>query len=393
MKPKISSYLCYTSTFFISPAFFIKGVRSSSVAGQETLIGIAGRDFIILGADSSVSSSISLTSSNVDKIRVIVDPFPHGKGYGHGSGQGRDDEENMRGIDEQQQVIAVASAGDAADSERLLGHLVFHASSMEYQHLGCDVKCIYHGDLKGTNTSPTGTPSWLSSPAGLDAESVAFLARGLIASSLRSRGQLKTCLLVAGMIRCYQNPNDQKKTDSGNASANINTSAGMGDELQCFNSDSDTSPFAQRIQDQVRAATESYNYDNGNSKTQNAFNCNDRGGEFTHKEDSSLNSGEGEKNNNHIKSTILKPRLFWLDEYGSLQSVEYGVHGLASNFALSILDRKYNPNLSREEAADLVADCFRQLRKRFVINSPELPCIKCIDSDGCNVIAVPPIHK
>ena len=47
---------------------------ASSVAGQETLIGITGRNFIILGADSSRSSSLSLTSNDVDKINIIIDP-------------------------------------------------------------------------------------------------------------------------------------------------------------------------------------------------------------------------------------------------------------------------------------------------------------------------------
>jgi len=51
-------------------------IHSSSAAGEDTLIGINGRDFIILGADSSIRSSISLTSTNVDKIRVLLDPFP-----------------------------------------------------------------------------------------------------------------------------------------------------------------------------------------------------------------------------------------------------------------------------------------------------------------------------
>ncbi len=334
-------------------------VGSSSVAGQETLLGIVGRDFIVLGADSSVSTSISLTSSVVDKIKVIVNPFPHGQ----------DKEKRESGVhinthdDMQQQIIAVASAGDAADSERLISHLASHTSSMEYRYLGCDVKCIFHGDYKGRGI---GIPvAGTLSPAGLDAESVAYLARGLIASSLRSRGQLKTCLLVAGMVRCYQN-SECEMLDIVNH--HTEKSMGIGGQLEYF----DSSSFAQRLQHQ----TESY------CKIQNPSNYSAGDNQ---RWDNSQHLAE-----NHSKSTTLKPKLFWLDEYGSLQNVEYGAHGLASNFALSILDRRYHPNLSRAAAVDLVVDCFRQLRKRFVINSPELPCIKCIDAEGCKVITLPP---
>jgi len=51
-------------------------IHSSSAAGEGTLIGIKGCDCIIMCADSSIRSSISLTSTNVHKIRVLIEPFP-----------------------------------------------------------------------------------------------------------------------------------------------------------------------------------------------------------------------------------------------------------------------------------------------------------------------------
>ncbi|EEC49140.1 predicted protein, partial [Phaeodactylum tricornutum CCAP 1055/1] len=63
------------------------------------------------------------------------------------------------------------------------------------------------------------------------------------------------------------------------------------------------------------------------------------------------------------------PRLYWLDEYGSLQTVPYGAHGHGANFILSILDQGYRPDLDRQQAADLLRRCFAQLRTRYVINS------------------------
>jgi len=81
-----------------------------------------------------------------------------------------------------------------------------------------------------------------------------------------------------------------------------------------------------------------------------------------------------------------KPSLFWLDEYGSLQSLDYGAHGHGSNFLLSLLDQRYKKDLSRDEALALMNECFQELRHRYVINSPEAPCIKCVDAHGVKVI-------
>ncbi|EED92273.1 predicted protein, partial [Thalassiosira pseudonana CCMP1335] len=122
----------------------------------------------------------------------------------------------------------------------------------------------------------------ISSPAGLDTEAVAYLARSEIASSLRSRQPIQLCLLVGGMVR---------------------------------------NPF-------------------------------------------------------------LMPRLYWLDQYGSIQNLKYGAHGFGSNFALSVLDQRFRSNLSRKEAMELIRECFEQLRQRYVINSPQPPRIKCIDAFG-----------
>lgn len=337
----------------------------ASVAGQETLIGIVGQDFIVLGADTSLSSSISLTSNNVDKIRVIIDPFPTNiqrqKEIIHRHHRHPND----------QQVIAVASAGDFADSERLIGQLIGHASSMEYQHLGCDVNCVYNGnrdndDNYGAKSMMNSQSQDLYSPAGLDAESVAHLARGMIASSLRSRGQLKTCLLVAGMVRCYQyenNPVPQKE-----------------DEIK-------DKSFSKRLRHQIEAGTNAY------ADTKHSIESNEQTKMDKPKFDKVDSSDHHDfQMNSSIRTqnhhAVLKPRLFWLDEYGSLQKVEYAVHGLASNFVLSILDRQYKSTLSKDEAIDLVMDCFRQLRKRFVINSPEPPCIKYIGVNGCELINI-----
>ena len=116
-----------------------------SAAGQDTLIGIVGRDFVMIGADTSSSGGggISLTSSDVDKIALVHDGWRRWRmasGSGGGSGNSNEEEEDDGGDDggrtmgrrrrrlddddyfdrasSEQQAIAVGFAGDAADGER-----------------------------------------------------------------------------------------------------------------------------------------------------------------------------------------------------------------------------------------------------------------------------------
>lgn len=270
----------------------VPSTLSQSAAGQETLVGVVGKDFVILGADSSISTSIAFTASNLDKIAIL----------------------------DGTRTIAAAAAGDAADSDRLLGLLSAHCAIREYEH-GGDVTLVWMDD----HTVPT-TSQRPKCPQGLTVQEIAHLARNQIASSLRSRNQLKVCLLVAGMMM---------------------TSS---DEIE-------SEDFSRRLQQQA----------SGTSATSN---------------------GESEPTTtNHLPvSGSIKPHLFWLDPYGSLQKIHYGAHGHGSNFVLSLLDQSYRPDLSREEAIQIVRNCFDQLRIRYVINAPQPPCIKCIDNNGCHLI-------
>ena len=94
-----------------------------SAAGQDTLIGIVGRDFILMGADSSSSGGggIALTSSSVDKLEVVHDG-------GHVVLSGETPESDII-IDDahhynimsresmKQQAVVVGFAGDLADGK------------------------------------------------------------------------------------------------------------------------------------------------------------------------------------------------------------------------------------------------------------------------------------
>ncbi len=330
---------------------------TSSAAGQETLIGVVGRDFIVIGADSSASSSVALTSSNLDKIRVLSDPFPMGRtnhrnyrdmstsSRSVGGGGGGDDEVALA-QSWTQQTIAAAAAGESADCDRVCDILAAHCALREYETgEGCDVETVYDGSAAdhgaGDNhDGQIGSSSSMidaSAPSGLDAESVAYLARSIISQSLRSRDRLSVCLLIAGMVKA------DGETSEGN----------------------DTS-YSGRLQRQVEAATSTF----GGTRRASAVGT----------------AAKSKENIAAARSQHLVPRMFWLDEYGSIQQLNYGCHGYASNFALSILDRGYRPNMSREEATDLIKNCFEQLRTRYIINSPNPPRIKCIDADGCRTM-------
>ena len=323
----------------IAAALWCPVAVTSSAAGQETLIGVVGRDFIMLGADSSTSSSVALTSSNLDKIRVLSDPFP--------TGRDRHDDGNWLAESWTQQTIAAAAAGASADCDRLLDILAAHCTLREYETgVGCDVETVYDGSAVGSGRNENHV-EWgsnsidASAPSGLDAEAVAYLARSVISQSLRSRDRLSLCLLIAGMV----------KTDMNLCLAN-------GDA-----SNEDTS-HSERLRRQVEAATSTVLT---------------TGTDVEPSEPSTESRAMSRRQH-------LVPRMFWLDEYGSIQQLQYGAHGYASNFALSILDRGYRPNMSREEAMDLIKNCFEQLRTRYIINSPNPPRIKCISANGCELV-------
>ncbi|KII73255.1 Proteasome subunit beta type-2 [Thelohanellus kitauei] len=77
--------------------------------------------------------------------------------------------------------------------------------------------------------------------------------------------------------------------------------------------------------------------------------------------------------------------LYFLDYLGSLISVPFGCHGYGSYFALSILDRFYNPNLEISEAVKLLWMIVRDIEKRFIVNLPKF-LVRIVDKNGITVI-------
>jgi 20S proteasome alpha/beta subunit len=260
---------------------------------QETLIGITGKDFVLLGADSSRSGSIAWMGHQFDKISLVG------------------------------QNVGVAAVGDAADTDRMVGLLDAHSTLCEYESsLGYDLEYYYNSGEDDRNNNNNMIQQKDPSIVGLSVEEVAQFARNQISELLRSSGRLDVCLLIAGFSDSIE------ETDIGY--------------------------FTRRLQDQVLIAT---------------------------------NQPIQKSSSSYFSKEFRKPRLYWIDQYGSLQSLPYGVHGLASNFLLSILDQGYKENMSKEEAIGLMNACFEQLRTRYIIHSPTPPIIKCLDQDGCRIVS------
>ena len=233
-------------------------------------------------------------------------------------------------------------------ADRLIGLLKTHAQVMEYEAgIGNDVECVFDGLLESTSVS-------ISPPlsaAGLDAESIANLARHEIANKMRSRQPLQLCLLVGGMLCCSNHEEE---------SSNLN--------------------IVDRVQKQISSASAFYKSQSELDKSRDIDRmcAMDRSSANANRHhDLALNEGDRK-----ISNPFLIPRLFWLDQNGSLQTMLYAAHGFGSNFAYSVLDQRYRYDMTRLEAVELLRECFEQLRLRYVINSPRPPRIKCIDRFG-----------
>jgi len=212
-----------------------------------------------------------------------------------------------------------------------------HAQVWEYEAgIGNDVTCVFDGELKRLGLESQIAVA--SSPScGLDAEAIANLSRREIAQRMR-RSPLQLCLLVGGM--CFD-----PKTESSSS--------------QRAGTEKDMATMSGRVQKQIRSSSTS-------TKT-------------------SLDPPET-KTQRHIINPFLRPKLFWLDQYGSLQNMPYAAHGHGSNFAYSILDQRYRRDMDRDEALAMMKECFDQLRERYIINSPRPPRIKCVDRLGVSEV-------
>lgn len=79
--------------------------------------------------------------------------------------------------------------------------------------------------------------------------------------------------------------------------------------------------------------------------------------------------------------------LYFVDYLAALSKVNFGAHGYAANFILSIFDRDWREGLSLEEGLDIIRKCIHELHVRFLISQPKFT-IKIVDSDGVRIITL-----
>jgi 20S proteasome alpha/beta subunit len=376
-------------------------VASSSGGSSttETLIGLCGKDFVLLAADAVANGGggAFVTSSNRDKIAVFSDNTNHPitvnhRGIEHdgvAAAAARDSRESLQySLPVQVLPTAVAAAGDAADADRLVGLLRAAYNVAHFENLAdSDVLYIDCSDSDRLTTIQTSqnpqngyhshSISWgLPSDTGMNVHSVAQLARHCIAEP-PSRGKpFRVCLLVAGLVTV---PARMSSSSSRHGSTEWSNPQPQAPQPLSFS-------VARHVQQQVSQATASLltsSSDKRAAATELKGSSND---EPNVDQESFLDPQFPTSGG----STVLekqKPVLYWIDEYGALQRVSYGVHGLASHMLWSILDQGYRDDLTLEQGLDLLRECLAQLRTRYALNTqPHLFCVKVLDASGCRVI-------
>jgi 20S proteasome alpha/beta subunit len=296
-------------------------IQKAQGGHSETLIGIQGKDFVLLAADRSMGSGGAvLTSQEFDKIQ----PFPAAASSTAAvAGMG----DNPADIDHVLQKLQVGSRLAAISSSNQRNTMVFDCSAG--QHM--DTLSQQQPQLS----------------AGWTIECIAEALRYEVYNRLRSDSPMQGCaFLIAGMLRQQrQHFNDDHQRDS---SPNTDIT---------------------NVHQQIQIASKEF---------RNVVDDMD----LVHHQISSTSS-EDITEAGAAASNNLRPVLFWLDQYGALQKVTYGAHGHAASLLWSVLDRGWRSNMTVEEAIELLDDCLQRLKERFLFNPSQKFCIKCIDQNGC----------
>eukprot|EP00792_Barthelona_sp_PAP020_P007197 TRINITY_DN3121_c4_g4_i1.p1 TRINITY_DN3121_c4_g4~~TRINITY_DN3121_c4_g4_i1.p1 ORF type:complete len:195 (+),score=45.18 TRINITY_DN3121_c4_g4_i1:671-1255(+) len=76
-----------------------------------------------------------------------------------------------------------------------------------------------------------------------------------------------------------------------------------------------------------------------------------------------------------------KPKLYFVDYLGALMELNNGCHGYASNFLGSTFDANWKPDMTRDEAMELINKLIEQYQRRCVVKSPGF-MVKFISEEG-----------
>jgi 20S proteasome subunit beta 4 len=81
------------------------------------------------------------------------------------------------------------------------------------------------------------------------------------------------------------------------------------------------------------------------------------------------------------------PSLYYMDYLASMIPLDYGVHGHASNFCLSLLDADWKRGMNREQVIELFKNCRKELQVRFLISFAQWK-VRILTKDGVEEITV-----
>eukprot|EP00928_Gymnodinium_smaydae_P041060 TRINITY_DN277_c0_g1_i1.p1 TRINITY_DN277_c0_g1~~TRINITY_DN277_c0_g1_i1.p1 ORF type:complete len:198 (-),score=56.27 TRINITY_DN277_c0_g1_i1:113-706(-) len=81
------------------------------------------------------------------------------------------------------------------------------------------------------------------------------------------------------------------------------------------------------------------------------------------------------------------PSLYFMDYLASSEKVQKAAHGYGAYFALSIMDRYYKPDLTVEEAKDIIVKCVVEMQTRFLIHMGKFKC-KIATKDGVQEVTL-----
>eukprot|EP01038_Epipyxis_sp_PR26KG_P006942 gene6942-9496_t len=77
--------------------------------------------------------------------------------------------------------------------------------------------------------------------------------------------------------------------------------------------------------------------------------------------------------------------LYYMDYLSALCKVDFGAHGYAANFILSVFDRDWRKGMNLDEGLEVVKKCLHELKTRFLISQP-IFIIKVVDKNGVRTI-------
>jgi len=79
--------------------------------------------------------------------------------------------------------------------------------------------------------------------------------------------------------------------------------------------------------------------------------------------------------------------LYHMDYLAAMAKVNYGAHGYASNFVLSIFDRDWKSDLTLEQGVEIIKKCVHELHTRFLISQPNF-FVKVVSAEGVQILSI-----